>query len=220
MIPLLTAAAVALGLFFDAGFPGWGHWVADAVVVACFLAAYRLATAAERFNLLACVVIATAGESFLCFVWGLYEYRYGNLPVFVPFGHALIFLSGCRLARLVPGWTWKLVAAAAAPAVVLLALTGKDTSGPLWFAVFLACLLPRRTRNLYGVMLALAYCAELSGTAVGSWWWFEGVPWLSLAQGNPPLCAGVFYCILDLLVLASGKLKRVRAPSAAPVLRP
>jgi hypothetical protein len=220
MIPFITAIAVAGGLCLDSTFPGWGHWAADAFVALCFLLVYRAATGRERRNLLVCVVIATAGEVFLCFGWGLYEYRYENIPVFVPLGHAMIFQSGCRLAPLVPPWTWKVVLTVVAPAVLTLAWLRVDTAGIVWFTLFFASLVPRNTRNLYATMLVMAYCVEVCGTAVGSWWWFFDVPWLSLVQANPPLCGGVFYCILDLLVLTQERLWRSRSSAPLPPGKP
>jgi hypothetical protein len=42
---------------------------------------------------------------------------------------------------------------------------------------------------------------ELYGTWMGNWVWGHEVPWLGLATTNPPLAAGAFYCVLDLLVM-------------------
>jgi hypothetical protein len=37
-----------------------------------------------RRNLKICIVLATLGEAFLSLVWGLYDYQFRNLPLFVP----------------------------------------------------------------------------------------------------------------------------------------
>ncbi len=219
MIPLVTAFAVAVGLTLDATLPYWGHWAANGLVLVGWLLVFRAATRAERRGLVACVVLATLGEIFLCYGWGLYEYRYGNIPVFVPLGHSMIFLSGCRLAPKAPAATWKVVVGLTVPAVLVLAATGVDTAGLLWLPMFLACLLPRGTRHLYGTMFPVALAVEIAGTQVGSWWWFADVPWVSLTSMNPPLCAGVFYCVLDLLVLSTERLwlREARPAATDPV---
>ena len=49
--------------------------------------------------LMACLVIATAGEIVLSLGWGLYTYRLDNIPLFVPPGHVLLLLLGLSLAR-------------------------------------------------------------------------------------------------------------------------
>ena len=44
--------------------------------------------------MLACLLIATAGELFLALAWGLYSYREAGLPLFVPPGHVLLYMLG------------------------------------------------------------------------------------------------------------------------------
>src|SRR3712207_6939644 len=43
--------------------------------------------------------IATCVELFCSVVWGLYRYRWGNVPLFVPPGHGLLYLFALRTAR-------------------------------------------------------------------------------------------------------------------------
>ena len=45
------------------------------------------------------VGIATCVELFLSMVWGLYQYRWGNVPLFVPPGHGLLYLFALRATR-------------------------------------------------------------------------------------------------------------------------
>ena len=84
-----------------------------------------------------------------------------------------------------------------------LALLDADSFGALLFALFLVCLRFGRARKLYAVMFVLALAMELYGTWLGNWTWLRAVPWLGLSTLNPPLAAGVFYCLLDLLVVAT-----------------
>jgi len=51
-------------------------------------------------------------------------------------------------------------------------------------------------------MFVLSLAMELYGTWVGNWVWAREVPWLGLRADNPPLAAGAFYCVLDLLVVS------------------
>jgi hypothetical protein len=53
-----------------------------------------------RLQTLAVVGFATVGEIVGSLVWGLYGYRLGNLPAFVPPGHGLVYLAGLSLATL------------------------------------------------------------------------------------------------------------------------
>lgn len=164
-----------------------------------------------RLGLTVCVVYATLGEIVLSLVWGLYDYRLGNVPLFVPPGHALLFVLGLRLATRLPDWVTWAIPATAAPLVLALAWTGSDTLGLPLFALLLACMAMSRARKLYAVMFLLALTMEIYGTALGNWRWHAEVPGLGLHTLNPPLAAGAFYCVLDLLVVGTATLLRRRA---------
>ncbi len=168
-----------------------------------------------RLNLAICVVYATLGEIFLSLGWGLYDYRLGNIPLFVPPGHALLFALGVILAARLPDWITQAVPLAAAPLVIVLAWTGSDTLGPPLFALLLACMTFSRARKLYAVMFMLALAMEIYGTALGNWAWHGNVPWLGLNTLNPPLAAGAFYCVLDLLVVGTASLVDRRLTATA-----
>lgn len=197
------AAVIALGLALDQHVALWGQALTSAAVWALLLAWLRQADGGGRLALAACVAYATAGEIALCLVWGLYQYRLGNLPLFVPPGHALLFVLGAILAARLRDWIVWFVPLAATPFVALLALTGSDQLGVLLHALFLLCLLLGRAKKLYAVMYVLALAMEVYGTALGNWHWQPVTPWLGLATVNPPLAAGAFYCVLDLLVVAT-----------------
>ena len=168
---------------------------------------------------MACLVFATAGELFLSLVWGLYEYRLGNIPLFVPPGHVLLFFLGMQIAAHIPerGEWW--VAALAAPLVALFAWNGADTLGPVLYAFFLACLWLSPARRLYATMFVLSLGLELYGTWIGNWAWAANVPWIGLTADNPPLAAGAFYCVLDFLVV-SATVKWAQVPPASPMSTP
>jgi hypothetical protein len=84
--------------------------------------------------------------------------------------------------------------------------SGRDTIGLLFFAVFLFLLWrAKQNRPLYATMFMLSLAMELYGTALGSWRWLPEVPGLPFSSLNPPLCAGVFYCLLDALVVWSAE---------------
>jgi len=197
----LIVLVLGVGLPID---QHWPHWGQELVSLATWLLVATLWMRSDprlRPAFLACLLIATAGEMFLSLVWGLYEYRRGNIPLFVPPGHVLLFYLGTRIASHIPERSEWWVAAAALPIVAAYAWTGHDTMGPILYAFFLACLLASPSRRLYGTMFVLSLTLELYGTWIGNWVWPEEVPWLGLTQNNPPLASGAFYCVLDLLVV-------------------
>ncbi len=199
----LIVATIAGGLVIDQHVAGHGQLFVNVLAWLVFALLWRSRPAGERPALAACLVFATAGEIFLSLAWGLYEYRLGNIPLFVPPGHVLLFFLGTQVAARMPDKAAWWIAAAAAPVVAGLALAGRDTLGPLLFAMFLACMALSPARRLYAAMFVLSLAMELWGTWLGNWAWAPRVPWLGLAADNPPVAAGAFYCVLDLLVVGT-----------------
>jgi hypothetical protein len=198
----LIVATIGGGLLVDQHWARFGQWAASAVAWLLLAMLWRRSQGRDRMALAACLVFATAGEVFLSLVWGLYEYRLGNIPLFVPPGHVLLFFLGMQVAQRIPdrGVAW--IALAAAPLVAALAWIGRDTLGPLLFLLFLACLALSSSRKLYATMFVLSLAMEIYGTWMGNWRWSGHVPWLGLTADNPPVAAGAFYCVLDLLVVS------------------
>ena len=64
-------------------------------------------------------------------------------------------------------------------------------------------------------MFVLSLTMEIYGTWLGNWTWAIDVPWTTLTTANPPLAAGVFYCLLDLLVMSTMKSWRKRGAAMA-----
>lgn len=197
----IIIAAIITGLALDQVFDFWGQTLTNVAVWALFLYWLRHAAPDKRLVLTACVVYATLGEIFLSLAWGLYDYRLGNIPLFVPPGHVLLFVLGQTLAARVKEWIVWAVPLAAAPFVSLLFLSGAGTLDMYLFGMFLACLVLGRAKKLYAVMFMLSLAMEIYGTRVGNWAWSDTAPVLGLATINPPLAAGAFYCVLDALVV-------------------
>lgn len=197
-------ATVVLGLAVDRHWMQYGQAAASAAAWLVCVALFARSTRTTRVSLAACLAIATAGEVVLSLAWGLYRYRLGNIPLFVPPGHVLLFFLGTQIARRMPERGAWLVALLALPLVALTAWSGRDTLGPLLYALFLACLWLAPSRRLYATMFVLSLAMELYGTWMGNWVWSARVPGLGLSAANPPLAAGAFYSVLDLLVVAAG----------------
>jgi hypothetical protein len=210
----VIVAVIAGGLAFDQHVVFWGQTLTNVSVWGLFLWWLYRADTKQKRALTACVVYATLGEIFLSLVWGLYDYRLGNIPLFVPPGHALLFSLGAILAARVKDWINWVVPLAALPFVCLLLVSGAGTLDALLFTLFLICMLFGNARRLYAVMFVLALVMEIYGTWLGNWVWTANVPWLGLTAINPPLAAGAFYCVLDLLVVATAARQLTAASRA------
>lgn len=183
--------------------PVWGQLIAGVIVWLGMLWLMAGMSLEQRLPLWLCIIYATAGEIFLSLVWGLYDYRLGNIPPFVPPGHVLLFLLGMYLApRLSERIVW-LVPGIATPYFIWGFFSGHDQFGPLLFGLFLLGLWIGGDRRLYTTMFVIALLLELWGTAWGTWRWVPVAPWFGLSTTNPPLASGAFYSTLDLLIVMS-----------------
>jgi uncharacterized membrane protein YjjB (DUF3815 family) len=199
--PLVIVATIAVGLAIDQFWRPWGLWFVSAFTVAVFIWLVSARTQPERRRLWVCLVLATAGEVFLSLVWQLYHYRDGGIPPFVPPGHVLLFVLGVWCAARVPARFYLWVGGLALLLAAMLAFSGKDWLSALMVAIFVVCLFNRHGRTLYAVMFVLALAMELYGTWLGNWRWETTVPYWGISTLNPPFAAGVFYCLLDFLVV-------------------
>lgn len=206
----VSALTIILGLVADSQGGPWGQplvglwvWIWFAVLL------WRLAL--WRGQLVLCLFIATAGELVLSLLWGLYDYREGGIPLFVPPGHALLFGLGLHLAPRLPSAVHRATTALSLLGVSGLALAGVDGFGPILLLVFLACLRWGPAPRLYTTMFLLSLLMELWGTALGCWSWRSLMPGTGWPVSNPPLAAGAFYCVLDILAGWSAKGRRAGA---------
>lgn len=162
--------------------------------------------ALPRRTLVGCLLLATLGEAALALGLGLYRYRQGGLPLFVPPGHVLVFVAGLRLARTrLARWAPRGVVAVAVPALAFRLAQGTDALSLPLLALLLLCLWRGPAPRLYAVMFVLALLLELWGTGLQAWRWAPALPF-GLRSANPPLAAGAFYALLDLLTLAADRL--------------
>ena len=212
---LVAIAILALGLWADIHVDLPGQLAIGAVVWALFLALIAPLPAPERRVYLACVAIATAGELFLSLVWGLYTYRLGNVPMFVPPGHALMLMLGFSLTQRMPETVARAILGGAGVYTIAAAAYGLDTLAvPLYLMLAVSVLsLPAHAR-LFASSFVLTLTLELYGTALGNWAWDREVPWVGLVTTNPPAIAGAFYCTLHALTIGMKSL--LHSPKLAP----
>lgn len=197
-------AVITGGLALDSAFGWTGQHLATVWACAVWGWLYRAGGAAERRSLLLCTLIAGFGEAVLALGWGIYDYQFGNLPLFVPPGHALLMTLGLLVAARLPVRATLLLVLVPSTAWAAFVWAGDtDRFGTLLFLLFAGCLVFGRDRVLYSVMFVLALAMELYGTALGNWTWRAVVPGLGVGAANPPFAAGAFYALLDLLVLAA-----------------
>lgn len=177
----------------------------------------------ERRQLVIVVIVATCFEIVFSIIWGLYRYRWGNLPLYVPPGHGLVYLLALRLSQLGPVRasrvrTAGLVTAAVSIWVAVAAIWGRphDIIGLLLLPTLLLCLWRTSRWNVYAGAFIATTVLEIVGTRFGNWRWADAAPGLGIPQGNPPAAIAAGYCLLDATVIylcALPALQRLRFSS-------
>ena len=203
----IIVATLTIGLLVDVHTDIAGQTALSAAVWMVLFYVLRGVSGEERRGLLACLVIATSGEIVLSLGWGLYTYRLGNIPMFVPPGHVLMLLLGLSLARVMPQNVAYAIFGCAALYSLAAALAGIDTLGVALFLVLaVSALAMPSQRRLYASTFVLSLALELYGTWLGNWYWASEVPATALVTTNPPGVVGAFYCGLDASVAAVSML--------------
>jgi hypothetical protein len=161
---------------------------------------------AIRIQVIALVVLATLLECIGSLIWGAYTYRLENLPLYVPAGHGLFYLSALRTASLpfLQRHARAIVIAVTAGASVwmLYGLFGRplpDLLGFVTWAIFIRFIVRGRYPLLYAVSFVMTTALELYGTGLGIWTWSPVLPVLMLPAGNPPTGIGAGYAAMDAL---------------------
>lgn len=204
-----TLAITTAGLALDSQVDLSGQLVLGACTWAFLAIAFIYLTPMERAQTSVVVVVATCAEIIGSVIWGVYVYRLGNLPLFVPPGHGLVYLTGLRLSQ-APWFRARprvLVGAAIAAvggwALLGLTVLGRtDAAGAIGATVLVIFLIRGRAPAVYaGVFFAVAFL-EIYGTWIGTWEWAAEIPGLGTPDGNPPSGAASGYVFFDIAALA------------------
>jgi hypothetical protein len=171
----------------------------------------------RRLQVWVCVAVATGFEIVGSLIWGIYRYRMGNLPLYVPPGHGLVYVFGITAAGLPVfqryGRRAGIAVLGACAIYALLGLTvlplvthRLDVQGALCLPVLAWCVLYTRRWALFAAIFVATLDLELAGTWAGDWAWQAHAPWTGIPSGNPPSAIAGGYCIIDgtvLLVMAA-----------------
>lgn len=222
-------------LWLDRASAGGSIWLQRGLGVLTWvvlLAAMRRVSPTVRVQTAVVVAFATIVEYVFSPTLGVYVYRFENVPMYVPPGHGLVYLSAFALGhtrlvqRHLPAFVAVVLAAGGAWAAYGVLLADRpDGLGAFWFACLVGFLLWGPSRPVYvGAFVAVSYL-ELVGTELRTWVWQPEDPILGVTIGNPPSGAAGGYGWFDLagLVLAPyllGLFSRRRRPGPLTETQP
>jgi hypothetical protein len=185
------------------------QWLSTALVWFWWILLFRHVGRRLRIAITIGVVMATAGELFFCKLVGMYEYRLGNIPFYVPPGHSVLYATihlFCRqpwVRRHVTALTWALAAVACAYSASWLVIRHDVFGFGCFCGMAALTLLVPQSRLFFVAMYLLVALLELSGTFWACWRWQPTLlgHWTTIPSANPPSGVALFYVLYDLSCL-------------------
>ena len=184
----------------------YNQTIANIIVILVFIYIYNNVTIKVKKLMKYGVFLALAGEVFFSLVLGMYTYRLENLPIYVPFGHTLVYASIFYLSKepIIKKHNQKIFAILYIGMILFSTywlIEEKDTFGFICMLIILYLFRSRQTNRIfYILMFFMVLYLELVGTYYGCWiWpetWFNKIDFISSA--NPPSAISLFYFGFDL----------------------
>ena len=151
------------------------------------------------------VFLSYIGELIFCTLLRMYDYRTVVIPLYVPFGHAIVYASGYVFAH--TDWAVKnekLLGKYFALGFIFLFLSVgiflNDVFSLIFGVLFFLLLKRKKWQNLYYFIALCVIFIELAGTYFQCWKWIPKTFGL-IPAANPPMGAVFFYAGGDVLLV-------------------
>jgi hypothetical protein len=182
-----------------------GRIIVNIAAIGYFSLLFFTADVALRKLMCVMVFLSYLGELIFCKLLGMYDYRTEFIPLYVPFGHAIVYASGYIFAH--TNWVVKhekpLQHFFAIFFTVLFLAVGiflNDWFSLIFGVLFFVLLKRKHWQNLYYCIALCVIFIELVGTYFQCWTWvpktFGVIP-----AANPPMGAVFFYAGGDVLLV-------------------
>lgn len=195
----LSIDSVAVAMHFTSG-----RIITNFLAIFYFGLMFFSADGMLRQLMLHMVWLSYIGELIFCEWLQMYHYRTDGIPLYVPFGHAIVYASGYVWAHRNWATQHETLIRKIFTGLFLLSFLAVgwwlNDIFTLVFAVFFFALLKRkRWQNLYYFIAVCVVFIELVGTYFNCWTWaaktFGYIP-----TANPPIGAVFFYAGGDVLL--------------------
>ncbi len=204
LFPVFTI--VALGIdsvnFLQSYFDG--RILTNALAIGYFTLMYYVAGNNLRQLMLVMVLLSYIGELIFCKLLGMYAYRTAAIPLYVPFGHAIVYASGYILAHTTyaakNNIKLRSIFAAGFTGIFLYAgIFLNDLFSVVFGIMFFVLLHRKRWENMYYFIALCVIFIELTGTYFKCWTWVPKI-FNAIPAANPPMGAVFFYAGGDVLL--------------------
>jgi hypothetical protein len=182
------------------------QYLATLALIAGFIIVYYRSGPRIREQMLYAVAIGFVGEHLFSIVLGMYTYRLGNVPLYIPFGHAIVYIAVvyfCKksIIKEKKSFLERMFALFVIIYATAFLIFANDIFGFIMSMLVLFLLRNKpRERLFYLTMYIVVVFLEIVGTTYNCWYWpetaFDKIPFLQSA--NPPSGISLFYFLLDL----------------------
>ncbi len=168
------------------------------------------------------VLLSYVGELIFCTLLGMYNYRTPVIPLYVPFGHAIVYASGYVFAQ--TNWAVRndkfLKKCFAIGFLLLFLFVGiffNDVFSLIFGVCFFLLLKRKKWQNLYYFIALCVIFIELAGTYFQCWKWIPKTFGL-IPAANPPMGAVFFYAGGDVLLVKIVEIWKNKTTTISPVI--
>lgn len=202
--PLFTIVALGIDSVYFLNHYFDGRQITNLLAVGYFLLMYFTSGIHLRKLMFVMVFLSYLGEIIFCKLLGMYSYRTEMIPLYVPFGHAIVYASGYIFAKtsfadrkdkeLRVFFAFSFVAV-----FLFVGITFSDIFTLIFGLFFFLLLKRKRWENMYYFIALCVIMIELAGTYFKCWAWTPRI-FGYLPAANPPIGAVFFYAGGDVLL--------------------
>lgn len=182
-----------------------GRMLVTFIVIAYFFVMLHTADSRLRRLMLIMVPLSYIGEIIFCNVLDMYDYRENRIPLYVPFGHAILYGSGYMFsftnwAKTHDAKMKKLFLVFFSVLFLLAAVLFYDILSLILGVMFLRALRRKKWNNLYYYVAIYVLIVEFTGTYFSVWVW-DAYTFGFIPTVNPPIGAVFLYIGGDAVLL-------------------
>ena len=220
--PFFTLLALGIDSVYFAATYFDARQITNVLAIVYFSFFFWFSGAYLRKLMFVMVLLSYVGELIFCTLLGMYNYRTPVIPLYVPFGHAIVYASGYVFAQ--TNWAVRndkfLKKCFAIGFLLLFLFVGiffNDVFSLIFGVCFFLLLKRKKWQNLYYFIALCVIFIELAGTYFQCWKWIPKTFGL-IPAANPPMGAVFFYAGGDVLLVKIVEIWKNKTTTISPVI--